>query len=483
MKNKALTILLLCSMLLGTALTSCSNSSDIGSTDATTANDTQVDIAETTEAAPIGPEIVDYDGYTFRIRSNRNEDNAKIDVDEETGDLINDAVYARNRKIEADYNIDIELTHDTELSTNLPTFVTANEDFADIVFLGVRHIFPMAQNDYLINWNEVDDIMLNAEWWDERAYDQLSIGDKFYTLYGDISTEDEILTLVPFYNKTMYNEYGFDNAYDMVDSGTWTFDKFWEYVSAVSADIDGDGSMTVADRFGLITEYSAFTYFYAGAGYKTIEKSGDGFKLNTSTEKAFNIVEKMSVIATEKNLHSLICDDGTVSGSYETGDQIFNEGRALFSTGTLKGFVDLRAVEGDYGVLPIPKYEESQDGYYNLVSWNAPALILPATVSDTARSSIISDALAYYSMLNINDLFFNVFLDEKATRDEESKEMLDIIFATKSYDLDWYASVSGFTTLLGNIAKSGQNNFASEYAKIETSAQAKLDEFVAAFND
>ncbi len=482
MKKRILTAILLMAMLCSMALTGCSSSTDDGGASTSSSDTTQL-TGLATEPPYGGIEQADYDGYEFRIFTNRNSDNSKVDVEEVTGDLMNDAVYERNRKIEADYNITIKLTHDESLHTNLPTYVQANEDFADLTFLSVSRIFPFAQEGYIRDWNEVDGIMLDADWWDKRAFEQLSIGDKFYSLFGDISTEDETVTLILHYNKTMYNENGFDNAYDMVNSGAWTFDKFWEFVSAVSKDLDGDGKMTPDDCFGLITEYSAFTYFYAGAGYKTIDMSGDSFVLNTSNEKAYDIVNKMSVIATEKNLNSLIVDDGTVAGSYDTGMAMFRESRGLFRSSVLNSAISMRDAEGDFGMLPIPKYDESQDSYYNLVSWNAPATILPTTVSDETRSSIITDALGYRSMVDISDLFFNVFLDEKATRDEESKGMLDIIFETKSYDLDWYAGVSGFTTILGNIAKSGQNNFASEYAKIEESAQAKLDDFVAKFND
>ena len=98
-----------------------------------------------------------------------------------------------------------------------------------------------------------------------------------------------------------------------------------------SKDLDGDGNMTVKDCFGLITEYSAMNYFYCGAGYYSIDVNGGDFKLNLGDEKTYNIVEKMSVIATEKNKNTLIVDAGGVEGTYATGLKMFtnNQGPLL----------------------------------------------------------------------------------------------------------------------------------------------------------
>jgi len=480
MKKQLTLLLLIAAMLMSTVLTACSGGND--STADTTVDTTT---AETTTAAPDPiPEVKDYAGYEFRMLTPENRGNQKFDTDEMNGDTMNDIIYERNRAIEDDYNITITVfPEDPDIKTNVPKNVQAGDDFADITLLKFNQVFPIAQEGHLLDWYTVDGIMLDENWWDQLVYEQLDVGGKLYTIVGDFSTNDELVMFVVLYNKNMYKDYGFENAYDMVNSGKWTFDRFWEQVTSVSADLDGDGRMYITDKFGLITEYSAFTYFYSGAGYYSIDVKGGEFKLNLGDEKTFNIVEKMSVIATEKNKHSLIVDGGGVEGTYTTGRNMFTNNQGLFYTGALSNIAVMRDAEGDYGVLPIPKYEESQERYYNLTSWNTLSAQMPITVKDSTRAANILDAMGYYSREMVNDVFYNVFLDEKAIRDEESKGMLDILFATKGYNLDYVASITGFTTILGNIAKSGQNNFTSEYAKIENTVQAKIDDFKAAFND
>nr|MBQ4318495.1 hypothetical protein [Clostridia bacterium] len=401
------------------------------------------------------------------------------------GDILSDATYERNRAVEDAYGIKITKLEDNDSPQTLAsTNVQAGDDFADIPLIRIRNFFPTAQQGIYLDWSDYEDvIMLDAEWWDQRVYEQLAIGDKIYALQGDFTNHDEFCMLSVYYNKKVYEDNGFEDAYTLVKDGKWTFDVMWEQVSAVSADLNGDGKMDKNDLFGLLTEHNAFNYFYTAAGYMPIINNNGKLTFNLGDEKSFNIVEKVSVIATEKNKNSLISDDGNFPDTYAGARALLMADQGLFYTGMMSAITNFRESDRDIGMLPMPKYDETQDSYYNQVSWNVVNPVMPITVSDPERTALILDAMGYYSMMLVNEPFFNVFLDEKAARDEESKDMLDIIFNTKTYDLDWYAGISGFSGILSNIAKSGQNNFASEYAKIEASAKIKLDEFIKGFAD
>jgi len=480
MKVKRLSCAMLFMVMLASTFAGCSSDTSSDATD-TTVN-TALTEGEITTEPEIKPEVKDFDGYEFRLLGDTNDYVEYYYSEGVTGDTINDIVYERNLSVEEAYGIKINYSASDAIADSVTKNVQAGDDFADIPMIRIGSVYPLVQEGYFHDWYDYSDaMMLDAEWWDQRVFDQLEIGDRMYTLFGDYSIQDEFSLLILYYNKQLYEDNGFDNVYDTVESGKWTFDYFWKTVTAVSADLNGDGVMNENDRFGLLTEYSAFNYFYTGSGYMPIISDKGELKLNIGNEKSFNIVEKMQVIGTEKNLNSLIADDGNLTGSYETTRNMLKSRQGLYLSGTMSGLKYLRDSEEDFGVLPIPKYEESQDSYYNLVSWNGRAAVMPITVEDPARTALILDAMGYYSMKTVNPVFFNIFLDEKVTRDEESKKMLDIIFDTKTYDIDWYANITGFAALLGNIAKSGQNNFASEYAKIETAVQTKLDDFIAGF--
>ena len=48
--------------------------------------------------------------------------------------------------------------------------------------------------------------------------------------------------------------------------------------------------------------------------------------------------------------------------------QLFEQGYGLFFWMRLDEVTNMRASDADFGILPIPKYEEAQDKYYSMVS-------------------------------------------------------------------------------------------------------------------
>jgi len=161
----------------------------------------------------------------------------------------------------------------------------------------------------------------------------------------------------------------------------------------------------------------------------------------------------------------------------------FSNGLSLFIDSTFFHVTSFRAMEADFGVLPVPKYDEAQEEYANLVTNHSDALVFPVTVSDIDRTMLITDAIGYESMLSLNECFYEVFLDEKLVRDKNSQEMIDIILDTKKFDLEWTANICGFVDTLLNLAQTREDSLASKWAGIRESAVVKLDDFVAKFND
>ena len=69
--------------------------------------------------------------------------------------------------------------------------------------------------------------------------------------------------------------------------------------------------------------------------------------------------------------------------------------------------------------------------------------------------------------------YYDINLYKKLTRDSESGEMLDIIFATKRYDLAKTFAWGGLEDVIRNGVKSGQN-FTSLFAAAESRANAEM---------
>jgi len=147
---------------------------------------------------------------------------------------------------------------------------------------------------------------------------------------------------------------------------------------------------------------------------------------------------------------------------------VFPEGRSLFYWGFPR-YMDLglRAMEDDFGILPIPKWDANQDRYYaTLNNWHAYTYMIPVTVQDVEKSSYIMDAMAYHGMKIIKPAYYEVCLQRKYSRDEESSDMLDIIFSSTVYDLGTVYNIGGYPNAFENDIQKNKINVASTYEKL-----------------
>ncbi|MBQ2708929.1 MAG: hypothetical protein IJF67_11745, partial [Clostridia bacterium] len=150
----------------------------------------------------------------------------------------------------------------------------------------------------------------------------------------------------------------------------------------------------------------------------------------------------------------------------------FVEGRVLFFNETLSNIKKLRDMEQDFGILPAPKYDEAQERYYNL-GGNPYFMLVPITTEDVERTGVIIEAMAYESLGRIDTAFYDIYLQGKLMRDEDSPKMLDLIFST----LDYFLPIARSTVNSGTTSRvwSGDLAFASYFAEINATVQAEID--------
>jgi len=90
----------------------------------------------------------------------------------------------------------------------------------------------------------------------------------------------------------------------------------------------------------------------------------------------------------------------------------------------------------DFGIAPVPKYDESQENYSNVVWQVGSFLCVPKTTNDVERTGAIIEAMAAKSREILRPAYYEVALSYKYLRDKESIEMLDIIIDNRTYELE-----------------------------------------------
>ncbi len=103
----------------------------------------------------------------------------------------------------------------------------------------------------------------------------------------------------------------------------------------------------------------------------------------------------------------------------------FVSDHSLFIVTYLVNASKFRDMKSGYGIVPMPKYDETQKEY---VSFAVPDLAgVPYIVADAEASSIILEALQYESWKTVRPAYFDITLKDKYSCDSFSGQMLDIL--------------------------------------------------------
>ena len=93
----------------------------------------------------------------------------------------------------------------------------------------------------------------------------------------------------------------------------------------------------------------------------------------------------------------------------------------------------------------------------------------------------ILEALAYYGYTIVKPAYYDKTLVGQSTRDDESAEMLDIIFSTLSFDFGYYYQVGSYNSQLIFMVREYDRNFTSRYEAYKTEAETQLNTINAFF--
>ncbi len=405
-----------------------------------------------------------YDGYNFRMLLRKGMVGDQYQVTD-SDDVINSATFRRNKTVEEKYGITITASEssDGNYETDALNSILAGDDAYDLVFTHSRAAFAYAVQGAACNINDISTIHTDKPWWNKDVQDSCNINGHQYVLDGDISRQGLGSAMVLFFNKDIFDELGFDYPYELVKDGEWTFDEFAYLARKGSADLNGDGLMTLEDdRFGFVsgTWMAPINILYAGGG-KVYDKNDEGrIELTLFSNKTVDLFsEFFSLMDTES------CE--IIPDEYD-GPAIYTAGRAMFTTSTMDTAIAYRSMDDDFGILPYPKFDENDD-YATVINGIAHLAVIPITVSDIERTGAITEALCAYGSKYVIPAFYETTLKTKTARDDESEEMIDMVKESIIYDIGYVAG-GPFQSVGRSLALADSHDFASFYAKNENKA-------------
>lgn len=477
-KTKRTLTLLLTALLLS----ACSG----GNTTDTTADGTTDATVDTAETAPVETEITvelpdkNYGDAEVMFLTVQNTgmdqySSHEIYADEMNGQLINDAVYVRNGQVEQAIGVKIAESKQPDAEKVARSNLTAGDTTFDVVMPYMNRAIDLATEGFLMDLSTVPYLALGKPWWDGRVTKDMVIADKVFFSTGDISILDNECTMVMFFNKDLVTDYSLESPYALVREKKWTIDKVGEMAAAVTQDVDGDGKMTNDDAWGLTSAFNAPVSFYFASGERIVDKDADGnLQFCLGTDRSVDVLTKVFSLC--------LGDDALYNAGYGDAVTIFNEGRALFVTFALTDISGLRESEYGFGILPYPLFDEAQSEYNNLISTGlVPTASVPYNNTDPEMTGATLEAMAYYSVDTLTAAYYDSALKSRYVRDEESGEMLDIIFSTRVYDLGFIFNWGGAGEMITKMYQNKQTDFVSKWESIKPAAESAMAQAIDVF--
>lgn len=486
---KRLLTLLICAVTLLSSA-SCSQNTDQGKAaqDNTSQSETQAEASDTAEqqsetepsaSVQIAEKYSSYDlgGLTYTILAPDKDSHwiysgrfNEVTADSMNGEIVNDSLYERNRALEEllDVKLSVILESSTSsIASKASKSVTAGDNAYDLVLCTMTSQADNTLKGCYLNALELP-IDFTSPWWDQKEIEAFTYDGRLYWLCGDINIGDDYACQVLFVNKRLLGDYGYELPYSKVNDGSWTIDYFETMALAAKSDLDGDGDYDIDDQWGLVECNDHIKHWIYSMGERMVEVDGDAFVLNVQSEHHIEVVNRL--------FDFFVTDGAGYLGNINVDVTVFTSGRCLFHSTQLLVLELLRDMEDEFGILPLPKYNEEQENYGAYISnGGATAFSIPVTVASREDSAAVVDAMCGLSTDTLRSAFYDVLFSSKYVRDVESVEMLDIIFENKNYDWGVDFSWSSLGGIYQNLITKQQNTYVSDIAAKIDSVQAKFD--------
>jgi len=403
-----------------------------------------------------------------------------IVFDEMTGDILDDAIYKRNRFIEDKFNINLkEMNAEAGvLSGQLRRIITSGEDVYDAALIPVIHggaIGNLIIENLFYNLREIPTMNLDEKWYNQMMLKEAAIGkgDKLYYASCDIDMMTLQCVMCVFFNQDMMTNLGLDLPYNIVREGKWTFDVFNQYMKD-GAQLNGDETFKWNRNgnsiYGMSSYQVSATALLAGSGERmTVTDSNGVPHLTIEGQRFIDVIEKIKGM--------LLVNDGSYlyAGDMPSRhcEPLFMGGRAMMVMVELKGADVFREMDATFGIIPSPKYDQYQENYYTLCTNGTPVLVIPATNPREEFTGAVLDAMAYVSNRDVTPIFFDVTVSQKRLRNDDSIDMLQIIRDNNSFNVGFaYGWIEDF---FYPISQSKDVNMASQTEKYKDKIIANIE--------
>ena len=490
--TRILAALLALLMLVGT-FAACGG--PVEEPDTTTAPDGTNAATETegeTELTDSLPDDLDYEEDEIVILSRYREGwtSGEIAVKGLISEPVNDAVFERNKAVEERLNVKInsveEITDDAYvITTKASTAVHAGTHEYDIIasacYVGVNESI----NGTFADMRKSLYLDFDKPWWSQGFNEVVEYqGAQFCGLSSALLSQYRF-AFVTLFNKDLFTEVGQPFLYEAVENGSWTLDKQISLIPLFHRD-NGNGEQDEeGDIYGLVScDYVSTDPYWSSCMVDIIKKDENGdYVMVFDSGKLHDVAEKVLRLFYE-------VEDGTYDYKMEAMNTEQDKIREMFARGgaamaTVRilelEYESIRGMEQQFGVVPMPKFDEVQTEYRTLLHDQFTVFSILTTVEKEEgrldEVGAVLEAMSSESYKTVRPAYYETTLRTKIAQDPQSAEMFDIIVDNIYIDagIIYTIQLSTFHNYFRKIIGSGKNTVVSQYKSVTKQADRALN--------
>ena len=480
-------------LMLAACFTACGTPTDDPAQ--TTPKNTASDVTEIeTELTDWLPDDLNYEGDKIIILSRYREGwtSGEIAVKELISEPVNDAVYERNKAVEERLGVEIvsieEHDDDPRVVVNkVANAVQAGTHEYDVMAAACYAAVSQALNGTFADLRGTEYLDFDKPWWSEGFNEVIEYGGAQYAVTGDVVLSLYRFAFVTIFNKNIFTDANQTFLYEYVENGTWTLDKQIELVPLFHKDNGNSLQDKEGDVYGLVSnDYISVDPYWSSCMVDIIKKNGDGeYEMVFKTDKLHSVCEKALMLFYG-------CGDATYNFKHEGMDDeqayirdMFADSYAAMATVRIMELEagSIRNMEDEFGVVPMPKFDEIQKEYRTLLHDQFTVLCVPNTVTGERLDEIsaVMEAMASMSYKTVRPAYYETTLRTKIAQDPQSAEMFDLIVDNVYIDagIIYTNALSSFHDKFRVIMGTGKNTVASDYARLDKLMDKALSRMMA----
>ncbi|GHV14617.1 hypothetical protein FACS1894219_10840 [Clostridia bacterium] len=303
---------------------------------------------------------------------------------------------------------------------------------------------------------------------------------------GDLTFVDKDGAFVYFFNKDLIADLVMENPYELVRNNKWTVDKAYEMAKSASIDLNSDGKINGEDRFGNFSEANVFYEAVLAADELFFKKDEKDLPYSDLlNERLLESIAKWGEFMIDRQTTMLSGDYlNAYPAIWDKQLEMLNNKQLLLVHTSISRASMLRSFDCNFGIIPMPKLNEYQENYANAVHPTCgTTLCIPISASDLERTGIIVEALTAKSYYTLKPAYYDITLKTKLSRDDESSEMLDIIFANRVYDLGRMYNWGDVSSVLIQLAHQKTLAYVSRIERKAAKIQTDMENTIALFEN